>query len=106
MKIVFCIEVNSENSVIYWLLAHRDFAIHAGSKNKFLLVWNCLRSLQLCLCVYYSFNHVQLLATPWMVAHQAPLSMGFPRQEYWSGLQFPPPEDLCISCIAGRFFII
>ena len=31
---------------------------------------------------------------PWTVAHQAPLSMGFSRQEYWSGLPFPPPEDL------------
>ena len=34
------------------------------------------------------------LATPWTVARQAPLSMGFPRQEYWSGLPFPPPGDL------------
>ena len=32
--------------------------------------------------------------TPWTVAHQAPLSMGFSRQEDWSGLPFPPPEDL------------
>ena len=32
--------------------------------------------------------------TPWMVALQAPLSMGFPRQEYWSGLPFPSPGDL------------
>ena len=32
--------------------------------------------------------------TPWTVAHQAPLSMGFPRQEYWSGLPFPTPVDL------------
>jgi len=32
--------------------------------------------------------------TPWTVAHQAPLSMGFPRQEYWSGLPFPTPGDL------------
>ena len=39
-------------------------------------------------------NHVQLLATPWTVAHQAPLSMGFSRQEYWSGLPFPSPGDL------------
>ena len=31
---------------------------------------------------------------PWTVAHQAPLSVGFPRQEYWSGLPCPPPEDL------------
>ena len=33
-------------------------------------------------------------AIPWTVAHQAPLSMGFPRQEYWSGLPFPSPGDL------------
>ena len=32
--------------------------------------------------------------TPWTVAHQAPLSMGFSRQEYWSGLPFPPPRDI------------
>ena len=32
--------------------------------------------------------------TPWIVAHQAPLSMGFPRQDYWSGLPFPSPGDL------------
>ena len=32
--------------------------------------------------------------TPWTVAHEAPLSMGFPRQEYWSGLPFLSPEDL------------
>ena len=35
-----------------------------------------------------------LLATPWTVARQAPLSMGFPRQEYWSGLPFPSPGNL------------
>ena len=34
------------------------------------------------------------LGTPWTIAHQAPLSMGFPRQEYWSGLPFPSPGDL------------
>ena len=33
-------------------------------------------------------------ATPWTVARQTPLSMGFPRQEYWSGLPFPSPGDL------------
>ena len=37
---------------------------------------------------------VRLFATPWTVAHQAPLSMGFPRQEYWNGLPFPSTEDL------------
>ena len=36
-------------------------------------------------------SHVRLLATPWTVARQAPLSLGFPRQEHWSGLPFPSP---------------
>ena len=50
--------------------------------------------------------------TPWTVAHQAPLSMGFSRQEYWSGLPRTPSGDLPdpgikhMSCIAGRFFAI
>ena len=39
-------------------------------------------------------NCVQLLATPWTVARQAPLSMEFPSQEHWSRLPFPSPEDL------------
>ena len=39
-------------------------------------------------------SHVRLFATPWTVAHQAPLSMGFSRQEYWSELPFLPPGDL------------
>ena len=37
-----------------------------------------------------SLSCVRLFVTPWTVAHQAPLSMGFSRQEYWSGLPFPP----------------
>ena len=41
-----------------------------------------------------SLSHVRLCATPWTVAHQAPLSMGLSRQEYWSGLPFLPPGDL------------
>ena len=41
-----------------------------------------------------SLSHVQLFATPWTVAYQLPLSMGFSRQEYWSGLPFPFPGDL------------
>ena len=53
------------------------------------------------------------LVTPWKVACQAPLSMGFPRQEYWSGLPFPSPGDLPNTgielespALAGRFFIL
>ena len=40
------------------------------------------------------FSPAQLFVTLWTVAHQAPLSMGFSRQEYWSGLLCPPPGTL------------
>ena len=60
------------------------------------------------------FSHVWLFATLWTVAGQAPLSMGFSRQEYWSGLPRPPPGDLpdpgfehaslTTPALAGRFF--
>ena len=40
-----------------------------------------------------SLSRDQLFVTPWTVAYQAPLSMGFSRQEYWSGLPFPSPGD-------------
>ena len=43
--------------------------------------------------IFYSV-HVWLFATPWTIARQAPLPMGFPRQEYWSGLPFPTLRDL------------
>ena len=64
-----------------------------------------------CVCV---FTH-QLFATPWTVARQAPLSMEFSRQKYWSGLPFPSPGDLpnpgiepmslAPPALAGVFFI-
>ena len=41
-----------------------------------------------------SLSHVRLFVTLWTVAHQAPLSTGFSRQEYWQGLPFPSPGDL------------
>ena len=41
-----------------------------------------------------SLSHARLFATPWTVACQAPLSMGFSRQSYWRGLPFPSPGDL------------
>ena len=41
-----------------------------------------------------SVSRVQLFVTPWTVAYQAPPSMGFSRQEYWSGLLFPSPRDI------------
>ena len=55
-------------------------------KYWYLLQHACMHVYMLC-CVW-------LFATPWTVAHQPPLSMGFPRQEYWSGLPFPSTRDL------------
>ena len=45
-------------------------------------------------CMLSCFSHVHILVTPWTVAHQVPLSMGFFRQEYWNGLPFPSPGHL------------
>ena len=57
---------------------------------------------KLVLCVLSHFSCVQLFVTPWTVASQAPLSMGFSGQEYWSGLPGPPPGDrTCVSCVSG-----
>ena len=63
-------------------------------------------------CVQNRISCVQLFATPLTVVRQAPLSMGFSRQEYWSGLPFPPlgdlfnpgiePASLNVSCIGRR----
>ena len=67
------------------------------------------------MCVYAQLlSLVLLFVTPWTVAHQAPLSMEFFRQEYWSGLPLPTPEDLLdpgiepaslvFPALAGGFF--
>ena len=58
-----------------------------------------------CLCAQ-SLSHVLLFATPWTVAHQAPLSVGFSYQEYWSGLSFPPPGDLPDPGITVEAFLL
>ena len=62
----------------------------------------------------FVLSSVQLFVTPWTAAHQAPVSMEFSKQEYWSGLPFPPPGDLpnpgiepvslASAALAGRFF--
>ena len=59
--------------------------------------------LLLLLLLLSRFSRVRLCATPQMAAHQAPLSLGFSRQEYWSGLPFPSPMHACMlspfSCV-------
>ena len=47
-----------------------------------------------------SLSHVRLLATPWTAAYQAPLSMGFSRQEYWSGAPLPSPSVFYLNILS------
>ena len=71
----------------------------------------------LCVCVYtYVLSVVSDSVTPWTAARQVPISMGFSRQEYWSGLPLPPPRNipdpgikpasLDSPALAGGFFTI
>ena len=62
-------------------------------------------------CCLVAKSYIRLLVTPWPIACQTPLSMGFPRQEYCSGLPFPSPGNLpdpeiepLFPSLAGRFF--
>ena len=65
--------------------------LHSGRRLLDILFWN--------LPLVRSRSVLRLFVTPWTVTHQAPLSMGFPRQECWSGLPFLLQGILCISCI-------
>ena len=68
----------------------------------------------LCMCVYVLIHYIRLFVIPWTVAHQAPLSIGFSRQEYWSGLacSLPgalphlgtEPASFTSPALSGRFF--
>ena len=48
----------------------------------------------MCACVLSHFSHIRFFETLWTIAPQAPVSIGFSRQEYWRGLPFPSPGDL------------
>ena len=99
---------------------HLDFIFHRYTWKNFVIIRKCsIRNVptipgnSTALCAQL-LSHAWLLATPWTVAHQAPLSMGFPRQQYWSGLPFPSSGDLpdpgieptspASPALAGRFF--
>ena len=64
---------------------------HQGSPTPSLSSF--LTKLKLSFCAVFCHSVVSDSATPWTTAHQAPLSMGFSRQEYWSGMPCPPPGD-------------
>ena len=82
--------------------------------NKNTVSWQGRDYYLLCMCVLSLFSHIQLFVTPWTVAHQSPLSMGFSRQEQWIGLLFPPagnlpdpgikPTSLMSPALSGGFF--
>ena len=87
---------------------------------KLFEMWMREVSLRKCICtslcvgMLSHYSRACLFVTLWTLAHQAPLSMGFSRQEYWSGLPFPPPGNLpdpgiqpaflMFLALAGRFF--
>ena len=86
---------------------------HQGIPIQLYIDINIYRYKYMCVCAQ-SLSCVWLLVTTWTVACQAPRSMGFSRQKFWSGLPFPPPGDLpnpgieptspASPSLAGRFF--
>ena len=107
-----------------WMAAHRDCPTNNLWYGVVPLVIPCewqkschieaFLELYMYVCMLSHFSHVRLFATLWTVARQAPLSMGFSRQEYWSGWPCPSPGDLPSPgielaslrspALAGRFF--
>ena len=66
--------------------------VTVASRNSPLTTWGTLLDTTMLCCAVLSY--VQLFVTPWTVAHQAPLSIDFSGQEYWSSLAFPTPGNL------------
>ena len=117
MYVCLCVCVYKNH---FWILSHyrllQDIA-YSSLCYTVTLDPCCLSILNIVECIVHvcMLSHVWLFATPWAIAHQAPLSLEFSRQEYWSGLPFPPPGDLpnpgieltslTSPALAGRFFI-
>ena len=96
-------------------MANRDLLYNAwNSAQCYVAAWMGGKCGGECACVLSRFGRVLVCMTPWTVAHQAPLSMGFSMKEYWSGLPCPSPGDLpdpgieptslMSPALAGRFF--
>ena len=111
---VSCISCIGRQILYYW-------TTHNLSIENYLLTfyvsgyvpWTIYMWIMVLVCVLNHFSLVQLFATLWTVACHAPLSMGFSREEYWSGLPCPLPGDIlepgielvsCFSCITGRLY--
>ena len=97
---------------------YKTHILNSHMRQTFLSIFSLyglLISEALCLLLLSRLSRVWLCATPWTIAHQDPPSMGFSRQEYWSGLPCPPPGDLphpgiepatlMSPALAGQFFI-
>ena len=75
--------------------------VHAKSRQSCPTLWKAA----MLTTIPPTLLHVRLFGTPWTVALQAPLSMGFSRQEYWSGLLCPPPGDLPAAGMEPEFLV-
>ena len=75
--------------LLFLLLCNENFGSSEKQNQKHMV----MHILPMHACMLSCFSHVPLFATPWTVACKAPLSMGFSRQEYWSGLPYPLPGD-------------
>ena len=95
---VMSIQINRAALLILVGLIH-TFVVNTRSGRQLFWSWLCSLTCVELACyrpfwwLVHVFSHVRLSATPWTVAHQAPLSMEFSRQDYWSGLPFPTPVD-------------
>ena len=81
-----------------------SFSVGSGKILKSIYVCVCTLKyvyIYLHVCMLSHFSHVRLFVILWTIAHQAPLSMGFSRQEYWSGLPFLFPGDRTQVCYAS-----
>ena len=87
-----------------WICSlHRRQILYHVSHQVIVMFWNTLLLLLLLLLLLSRFSHVQLCAILWMEAHQAPLSLGFSRQEHWSGLPFPSPWNILVLFVSIFF---
>ena len=87
-----CSSINCFNLSLYLINHFNDIYYLLSIEGRMLKkIWEALSRAFYFVCV---LSHVQLFVTLWTIDHQVPLSMGFPRQEYWNGLPFPAPGDL------------
>ena len=104
-------DVNLCQSSAFWKTSYRYNTVNYTFLDILLLFcYGIINIITLLVAVVQLLSRVQPSATPWTIAHQAPLSMGFPRQEYWSGFPFPSGDlpDLGIEpsspALADGFF--